>query len=87
MAKFSGPAHVSSIVLSSGPLAVVDGVAEVHEPTQGDIAGLAANGFSLVAEGAYFATPEVEAPAPEADPAQQRIVEPEAAAEADHPVE
>ena len=66
MPKFQGPTHITSITLASGPLAIVDGIAEIHEPTAGDVAGLMANGFALIAEGAYFATP---APEPEDEPA------------------
>jgi hypothetical protein len=66
MAKFTGPEHITSINLSIGPVAVENGVAEiVGELTQGDVAGLIANGFKLVPEGVYFAMP---APEPEPEP-------------------
>jgi hypothetical protein len=63
MPKFTAPAHVTSISLSSGPVEVIDGVAEIHLLTPGDVTSLRANGFELIAEGAYFAVP-----APEPDP-------------------
>lgn len=69
MAKFQGPAHISSIHLSSGVAAVEGGVVSITEPTAGDVANLRANGFELVAEGAYFALP---AAAPEAEPASPK---------------
>lgn len=44
--RYAAPADVTSIILSSGPLAVVDGFVELpDDATQGDIGGLAMYGF------------------------------------------
>jgi hypothetical protein len=43
--KFTGPTHIASITLASGPVEIKDGVCEIAEPTNADIMGLAANGF------------------------------------------
>ena len=68
MAKFKGPDHVTSITISTGPVTVESGIAEiVGELTQGDVAGLKANGFDLVTEGVYFAVPALD-PEPEPEP-------------------
>jgi hypothetical protein len=57
--RFKAPAHVSDAHLATGIYPVVDGIIEVPDDSpQADLAGLAANGFTL---------PDPEAPAePEA---------------------
>lgn len=46
MAKYVAPDHVTSVFLSCGEYAVVDGVAELPDDlSYGDAIGLAANGF------------------------------------------
>lgn len=46
MMRFSGPAGISAISLSSGPIDVVGGFADVpDDATAEDLAGLTANGF------------------------------------------
>ena len=51
MARFAAPAHVSSVFLASGEYAVADGFVELPDaPSEGDLAGLAANGFVAVEE-------------------------------------
>jgi uncharacterized protein with GYD domain len=46
MAKYVAPDHVTSVFLSCGEYAVVEGVAELpDELSYGDAIGLAANGF------------------------------------------
>jgi hypothetical protein len=62
--RYSAPADVSSINLSTGPLTVEDGYVEVpDDASEGDLGGLAVNGFL---------------PAPEAAP--RRVVAPKAPA-------
>jgi hypothetical protein len=47
--RFAAPEHITSITLSSGPLAVgTDGFVDLPDDvSQGDLQGLAANGFTL----------------------------------------
>lgn len=70
MPKFKAPANVSDIALSIGPVPVEDGSLEIHNPNLGDLAALRANGFELIATGAYFA-PVAPEPAPEPDEAPE----------------
>jgi hypothetical protein len=68
MMKFKAPEHISSITLSTGPHAVVDGVVEVSDDTnQGDLAGLGANGFTRLPD-AEPAAVQVALPATPASP-------------------
>jgi hypothetical protein len=56
MTRYVAPAHVSSVFLSCGECAVVDGVVELPDDlSEGDLIGLAANGFMAVLDEA--ATP------------------------------
>lgn len=46
--RFTAPADTTAAFLSSGPLAVESGILTVpDDANQGDLAGLAANGFTL----------------------------------------
>ena len=47
--KFIAPPHVSSASVSSGPIAVVDGILELPDDApQSDVDGLVVNGFAII---------------------------------------
>lgn len=51
--RYSAPADVSGINLSTGPLTVVDGFVDVpDDATEGDLGGLAVYGFTPAPEAA-----------------------------------
>lgn len=50
MARFTAPAHTSEVFLPSGPARVVEGFVTLDNPTEGDLRGLAAAGFTVADE-------------------------------------
>ncbi len=53
--RFAAPEHTSSIMLASGPVNVIDGVATIDNPSDSDRQALAANGFTQLADEAVTA--------------------------------
>ena len=79
MPKFTGPTYITSIALASGPLAIVDGVASLDDPTDGDVAGLAANGFTMIDDATPSDIPADQAavdPQPDAPPTKAKATKP-----------
>lgn len=72
--RFAAPEHASDIMLSIGTIPVVDGFADVpDDATEGDLGGLAVNGFTLAPDPMPVrvalrapATPATDAPASDA---------------------
>jgi hypothetical protein len=79
--RYAAPAQVSDVVLSIGPVAVIDGFITVPDDMpQGDANGLVVNGFTP-AEDAPQSAPTIEAPAKPTKSAEAPVAAAEPAAD------